>query len=66
MVDVVIGGSIFALAFWLIVRSVRLSRNGTCAGCALRRRCGRACGALSEEHRALAHKKTTADESGRI
>lgn len=49
LADVLIGGAVFGGAAWFIVRSVRLNRRGRCAGCALKERCGTACGAAPEE-----------------
>lgn len=40
LVNLLIGGATFGLALWLLVRSVRLGREGKCAGCALKKRCG--------------------------
>lgn len=62
IVDIVLGGSIFALAFWLIVRSVRMGFRGACAGCALRERCG-SCGAFPEAENAGPHQGGPMGES---
>jgi hypothetical protein len=49
IVDVLIGGTIFGLALWFLVRAIRISRKGKCAGCALREKCGKPCCAPMEE-----------------
>jgi hypothetical protein len=58
IVDVLIGGTIFGLALWFIVRSIRISRKGKCAGCALRETCGKPCCAPAEEQDGAAERRT--------
>lgn len=40
-----IGIVIFGLALLFVVRAIRLSGQGRCAGCALKERCSSGCGA---------------------
>lgn len=44
-----IGMVIFGLALRFVVRAVRLSGRGRCAGCTLRKRCSSGCGETAAE-----------------
>ena len=43
ILNVVLGAAIFAFAIWSIVRSIRLNKQGKCAGCAKQSSCAAAC-----------------------
>ena len=43
VVSIILGTIIFGYAIWALVRSLRLSKQGKCAGCAIKNRCSSNC-----------------------